>query len=98
MMPVNPAGVQVRTGDVSNLDARATDPNETPEGVGTTPAPSPAALDLEVSGTESIVVTYDLYGHLIPGSMDEDRAKFDAFLDRSDTAARIRAATDTDAV
>lgn len=47
-------------------------------------------------GHSSITVTYDLYGHLIPGSMDDDRAKLDAFLNRADTAARIRAISDTE--
>lgn len=42
-------------------------------------------------GHSSITVTYDLYWHLIPGSMDEDRAKLDAFHNRADTASRIRA-------
>lgn len=49
-------------------------------------------------GHSSITVTYDLYGHLIPGSMDEDRRKLDAFHERADTAARIRAISDTDDV
>ena len=47
-------------------------------------------------GHSSIKVTYDLYGHLIPGSMDEDRAKLDAYLERANTAARIRAVSGTD--
>ena len=49
-------------------------------------------------GHSSITVTYDLYGHLIPGSMDDDRAKLDAFLERSNTAARIRAISDADSI
>ncbi|MCB0868726.1 MAG: site-specific integrase, partial [Solirubrobacterales bacterium] len=49
-------------------------------------------------GHSSITVTYDLYGHLIPGSMDDDRAKLDAFYERANTAARIRAISDKDSV
>jgi len=40
-------------------------------------------------GHSSIAITYDLYGHLMPGSEDETRELVDAYLDRASTAARL---------
>lgn len=42
-------------------------------------------------GHSSIKVTFDLYGHLMPGSESEAAELLDAFLDRADSAARIAA-------
>lgn len=41
-------------------------------------------------GHASIQTTYDLYGKLMPGSESEAAALVDAYLTRSDTAARLR--------
>jgi hypothetical protein len=35
-----------------------------------------------------VTVTYDRYGHLMPGNEDEAAALLDAYLDRADTQAR----------
>jgi integrase len=40
-------------------------------------------------GHSSITITYDRYGHLMPGSEDEARAQLDAFMERADTQARL---------
>jgi integrase len=40
-------------------------------------------------GHSSIGVTYDLYGHLMPGSEDEARTLVDAYLERANTQARL---------
>ena len=40
-------------------------------------------------GHTSIVVTYDLYGHLMPGSETEAVGLVDAYLERADTQARL---------
>ncbi len=40
-------------------------------------------------GHSSIAVTYDLYGHLMPGSEDEARDLVDAYLERANTTARL---------
>ena len=40
-------------------------------------------------GHSSIKTTFDLYGHLLPGSEREDAGHPDALLDRADTAGRI---------
>ena len=39
-------------------------------------------------GHSSVTVTYDRYGHLMPGNEDEAAALLDAYLDRADTQAR----------
>ena len=39
-------------------------------------------------GHSSIKVTFDLYGHLFPGSEAEAAGLLDAYLARADTAAR----------
>jgi hypothetical protein len=39
-------------------------------------------------GHHSIVITLDLYGHLMPGNEDEAAGMLDAYLQRADTAAR----------
>ncbi len=39
-------------------------------------------------GHSSITITFDLYGHLMPGNEDEAAALLDAYLERADTAAR----------
>jgi len=40
-------------------------------------------------GHSSITVTYDRYGHLMPGNEDEAAALLDAYLERSNTKARL---------
>jgi len=40
-------------------------------------------------GHSSISITFDLYGHLMPGYMDEAAGMLDAYLARADTAARV---------
>ncbi len=40
-------------------------------------------------GHSSIAVTFDIYGHLLPGSEKESAERIDAYLQRADTAARI---------
>ncbi len=47
-------------------------------------------------GHANIAVTFDRYGHLMPGNETEAAGLLDAYLDRADTAARI-AQLDTDA-
>lgn len=42
-------------------------------------------------GHSSISVTFDLYGHLMPGAEAEAAVLLDAFLDRADTRARMAA-------
>ena len=41
-------------------------------------------------GHESIETTFNLYGHLMPGNETEAAALLDAYLDRADSASRIR--------
>jgi integrase len=41
-------------------------------------------------GHASVSITYDRYGHLMPGSEDEAAALLDAYLVRADTVARMR--------
>ena len=51
-----------------------------------------SASDPFVSDTLSrhaIVITLDLYGHLMPGNEDEAAGLLDAYLQRADTAARL---------
>jgi integrase len=40
-------------------------------------------------GHASITITFDLYGHLLPGYMDEAAGMLDAYLARADTSARV---------
>jgi integrase len=40
-------------------------------------------------GHHSIVITLDLYGHLMPGNENEAAGLLDAYLQRADTAARV---------
>lgn len=40
-------------------------------------------------GHSSITVTFDVYGHLLPGSEQESAERIDAYLQRADTAARL---------
>jgi integrase len=40
-------------------------------------------------GHSSVTITYDRYGHLMPGSEEEAAQQADAYLARADTAARI---------
>lgn len=40
-------------------------------------------------GHANIAVTYDRYGHLMPGNEDQAAALLDAYLERADTAARL---------
>jgi integrase len=40
-------------------------------------------------GHSSIQMTFDRYGHLMPGSEDEAAGLMDAYLERSDTKARV---------
>jgi integrase len=39
-------------------------------------------------GHASVTITYDRYGHLMPGKEDEAAALLDAYLTRADTRAR----------
>jgi integrase len=39
-------------------------------------------------GHSSVTITYDCYGHLMPGNEDQAAALLDAYLERSDTQAR----------
>jgi integrase len=47
-------------------------------------------------GHANIAVTFDRYGHLMPGNESEAAGMLDAYLDRADTAARL-AQLNTDA-
>jgi integrase len=40
-------------------------------------------------GHASVTTTYDRYGHLRPGNEDEAAALLDAYLERSNTRARL---------
>lgn len=40
-------------------------------------------------GHASVTITYDRYGHLMPGNEDEAAALLDAYLERANSAARI---------
>lgn len=42
-------------------------------------------------GHSSIKVTFDLYGHLMPGSEREAAGMLDAYLERANTQARLAA-------
>jgi integrase len=49
---------------------------------------NPKALS-RYMGHHSIVITLDLYGHLMPGNEDEAAGMLDAYLTRADTAGRL---------
>ena len=40
-------------------------------------------------GHSSVTITYDRYGHLMPGNEDEPAALLDAYLERANTKARL---------
>ena len=40
-------------------------------------------------GHASVTITFDRYGHLMPGSEDEAAALLDAYLERSNTRGRL---------
>jgi integrase len=40
-------------------------------------------------GHSSVTITYDRYGHLMPGNEDEAAALLDAYLERANTQARL---------
>jgi integrase len=40
-------------------------------------------------GHASVTITYDRYGHLMPGNEDEAAALLDAYLERANTQARL---------
>lgn len=40
-------------------------------------------------GHSSIAITFDRYGHLMPGNEDEAAALLDGYLERANTAARL---------
>ena len=48
-------------------------------------------------GHSSVTITYDRYGHLMPGNEDEAAALLDAYLARADTRARVAQVTGTTA-
>lgn len=45
-------------------------------------------------GHASVTITYDRYGHLMPGNEDEAAALLDAYLERANTRARLATITD----
>ena len=45
-------------------------------------------------GHASVTITYDRYGHLMPGNEEEAAALLDAYLERSNTRARLAALDD----
>jgi integrase len=45
-------------------------------------------------GHASVRITYDRYGHLMPGNEDEAAALLDAYLERANTRARLAALED----
>ena len=47
-------------------------------------------------GHSSIRLTFDLYGHLMPGNEDEGAGLLDAHLDRANTQARLAAVESAD--
>ena len=40
-------------------------------------------------GHASVTITFDRYGHLLPGNENEAAARLDAYLDRADTRAQL---------
>jgi len=42
-----------------------------------------------LQGHASVTVTYDLYGHLMPGSEAEAAERLDAYLERENTQGRL---------
>jgi integrase len=45
-------------------------------------------------GHASVTITYDRYGHLMPGNEGEAAALLDAYLERANTRARLATITD----
>jgi integrase len=45
-------------------------------------------------GHASVTITYERYGHLMPGNEDEAAALLDAYLERANTRARLAALED----
>jgi integrase len=45
----------------------------------------------KIMGHASIAITFDIYGHLMPGGEDEARERVDAYLDRLDGGPHLRA-------
>jgi integrase len=45
-------------------------------------------------GDASIAITYDRYGHLMPGNENEAAALLDAYLERANSQARLAAFDD----
>jgi integrase len=45
-------------------------------------------------GHASVTITFDRYGHLMPGNEDEAAALLDAYLERANTRARLAQITD----
>ena len=46
------------------------------------------------TGHASVTITYDRYGHLMPGNEDEAASLLNAYLERADTRARLASVTD----
>jgi integrase len=44
-------------------------------------------------GHASVTITYDRYGHLMPGNEDEAATLLDAYLERANTRARLASIT-----
>jgi len=42
-------------------------------------------------GHATIAITFDVYGHLMPGGEDEARERVDGYLERLDGGPRLRA-------
>lgn len=45
-------------------------------------------------GDASVTITYDRYGHLMPGNENEAAALLDAYLERANTRARLASIAD----
>ncbi len=43
----------------------------------------------DYTGHASVTITFDRYGHLLPGNEDEAASRLDAYLERADTQARL---------
>jgi integrase len=56
---------------------------------------NPKAIQL-VMGHSKIQTTFDVYGHLLPGSYDDVRARMDAYLAAGRSEARAEAANPTE--
>jgi integrase len=44
-----------------------------------------------IMGHATIAITFDVYGHLMPGGEDEARERVDGYLERLDGGPRLRA-------